>query len=111
MSALYGLSSVNLKHIDLFKWAEKNKVFIPLNFRSNDEIKECFLKILSSRDHFIKLPPLMENDRYHKAIKQAYKYLPSEGGLSERTILIIRVAGVVFLAIVHLTANAMTSKL
>lgn len=111
MSALYGLNRLNFSHIDLFEWAEKKKIFIPANFLVNDDMKECFLKILMCHDRFTKVSPSEEQARYIKAIKQAHKYLPSEGGLSDNQVILRGVGPVIFLLIIEFAAKRLLARL
>jgi len=106
MTALYGLSPENFRHVNVLQWAANARKFLPLDFRRTPEQQKYYLKLLSMTHHFIKLPPAEAEVRYHRAIQEAYKYLPNEG-FTDSTILVIQVAGVVFLAIVA----AVTSKL
>jgi hypothetical protein len=98
MSALYGPESVNLPHVNIFKWAQEKNVFLPLDFRGTPEVHEIFLKYLANRPNFVTLPPHIEKARFSAALKEAIQYLPSNG-LSDRTIMIFQIAGIIFLAV------------
>ena len=109
MTAMFGINSVNLPHVDVYRWAKKHKVFLPINFRQTPEQEAMYLKILSMRHYFVKLPPLEHQARVAEAVQEAMKYYPVSG-LTDRAIVVVQVAGVIFFAILFLRDLA-SSKL
>jgi hypothetical protein len=100
MTALYGIDSINLPHVDLYKWAEKKKIRLPLNFRKTVEEEKLFLKLLAMRQYFVRLPPDQEKARFSEAMKEAMKHLPSNG-FSDKTVIIFQIAGTFFFAVFY----------
>lgn len=109
MTALYGINSINLPHIDLYRWASDKKIFLPINFRKTPEQEQLFLKILAMKQYFVKLHPVLEQARYTEAMKEAMKYMPSNG-FSDKTVMIIQIAGVAFLVVISLIASNMNGN-
>lgn len=57
MTALYGINSINLPHVDLYKWARKNKILLPIDCRKPPEREGMFLKMLAIKQYFVKAAP------------------------------------------------------
>jgi DNA-binding transcriptional regulator/RsmH inhibitor MraZ len=91
--------------VDVYRWAKKSKVFLPVNFRKTLEQEAMFLKMLSMRQYFIKLSPLQHQTRMAEAVQEAMKYYP-EKGLSDRAVVVIQIAGAVFFAVIYVTQLA-----
>lgn len=84
--------------IDIVRWATNKKITLPPSFRQTPEMEKHYLKILSFSQAFIKLTPEQKAIRFREAVQEA-KMLISSTGLSDRDLLIIQVAGIVFLFI------------
>lgn len=108
MTALYGINSINLPHVNIFKWAAKKKIFIPIDFKRTREQEEMFLKLISMRQYFVRLPTAEEQARFSAALKESMKYLPLEG-FKDKTVIVFQVAGTIFCAVLF-AINA-TAKL
>ena len=109
MTAMFGIDSVNLPHVDVYKWAAKRKIFVPVNFRRTPEQEKMFLKIASMRHYFVKLPPIEHQARISEALEEMMKYYPVSG-LSDRAIVVVQIAGAIFFAVIYLK-NLTSSKL
>ncbi len=108
MTALYGMGSMRLPHVSIYKWAADKKIFLPADFRRTPSEEAMFLKLLAMRQYFVKLPPAEEQARYSEALKEAAKYLPGNG-LSDGMVTLILIGGGIFFIV--LTITEMRAKL
>jgi len=104
MSALYGPNSINLPHINIFRWAQKNNVVLPVDFRRTKEQETLFLKYIANRDNYVQLSPALERARFSKALKEAMEYLPSSG-LQDKTVIAFQIAGTIFFAVLFVAGT------
>jgi hypothetical protein len=102
MTAL-GINFINGPHVDIYRWAKEKKIFLPLDFRRTPEEEKMFLKLLSLKPYFVRLTPDLERARFSEAMKEAMKYLPSNG-FSDKTVMIFQVGGIIFFAIISVMA-------
>jgi hypothetical protein len=98
MSAIYGPNSVNLPHVNVFRWAQKNNIFLPVDLRKTKEEEIIFLKYLANHCNFVKLSANLEKSRFSAALKEAIRYLPSNG-YSDKMVMIFQIAGTIFFVI------------
>ncbi len=108
MTSLFGIQFNSLPHVNIYKWAADKKIFLPLDFRKTPEQEKVFLKYLSLKHHFVRLPADQEQARFSEALKEAIKYLPSKG-LSDKIVISFQIAGTIFFAV--LCVMKLTSKL
>ncbi len=108
MTALYGISSMRLPHVNVYKWAADRKIFLPADFRKTPQEEAMFLKLLAMRQYFVKLTPAEEQARYSEALKEAAKYLPGKG-LSDGTFMLLQIGVGIFLFVIII--KEMTAKL
>lgn len=92
MTALYNVQSINLPHVNLFKWAKEKKIWVPLDWRQTPDMERMFLKMVTMRQFYIKGTPAEEQARFSEAMKEAMKYLPTEG-LSDQAVMIVQIVG------------------
>ena len=92
MTTLYGIQSINLPHVNLYQWAKEKKIWVPLDWRQTPEMEKMFLKLLAMKQYYIKGTPAQEQARFSEAMKEAMKYLPTEG-LSDQAVMIVQIAG------------------
>lgn len=100
MTALYNLNSINLPHVDLYRWAADRKLIFPLDVKGIPEQEKLFLKMLAMKQYFVKMSPEQEAKRFSAAMKEAMEHLPSNG-LSDKTIILLHVAGTIFIAVLY----------
>lgn len=100
MTALPLISDMNRTHVDLFGWAKKNKIIVPLSCANIAEEKLLFLKQIALRQYFVKLSPIEESSLFSEAMKEAMTYLPKIG-LSDKTVYAFQVAGTIFFAVLY----------
>lgn len=104
MTALYDINAINLPHVNLYSWAKKNKIIVPLDLSRTPEREQMFLKIQALRQFFVKLSPAEEAARFTEAMKEAMQYLPSSG-FSDKTVIVFQVAGTVFFAVIYFMSS------
>jgi hypothetical protein len=100
MTALPRISDINLPHVDLFRWAKKHKVIVPLSCANISEDKVLFLKQIALRQYFVKLSSAEESACFTEAMKEAMTYLPKIG-LSDNTVHVFQIAGTIFFAVLY----------
>jgi hypothetical protein len=110
MTAMFGIRSMDLPHVDVYRWAAKHKIFLPANFRKTPEQEAMYLKMLCMKKYFIKLSPLEHEARVAEALEEEMEYYP-EGGLSDRAVALLQIVTTLFFAIFYLIDLASSSKI
>jgi hypothetical protein len=110
MTSMFGIGPLKLSNIDVSRWAEKYKIYLPVNFRKTPEQEKMHLKMLYLSRFFKKMTPVEHRDQMAEALEEAMKN-SLESGLSDRAVALIQIVTIIFLTILNLGELASSSKL
>ena len=102
MTALYNIASLRLPHVNIYRWASEQKIIVPFDFQHTSEEVYMFLKLQAMKQFYISGTPEQEQARFKAAVKEYMEHYAKDK-FSDRTVLIVQIAGtVIFGILVHI---------